>query len=61
MSRESDSDLFVFITVKELADRRGVSTRTVHRWIRLEWIEAERTAGEHGQWRVKVPRIAKAS
>jgi hypothetical protein len=54
-------DIFEFVPVKEFAKQRGVSVRTVRRWILLRWIEAERTAGEHGQWRVKVPRVAKAS
>jgi excisionase family DNA binding protein len=53
-------DIFELVTVKEYAEQRGVSVRTVRRWIVLRWIDAERTAGEHGQWRIKVPR-AKAS
>lgn len=53
--------LFEWLTVKQLAGERGVSTRTVRRWIKLGWFEAKRTADDHGHWRIKVPRIAKAS
>jgi excisionase family DNA binding protein len=39
-------------TVKEYAELKRVSVATVHRWIRVGWVKAERTAGEHGQWRI---------
>lgn len=54
-------DRFDYYTVKEFAAMRGVSPRTVRDWIRERWIQAERTAGERGQWRVKVLKIAQAS
>jgi excisionase family DNA binding protein len=51
-------ELFDYLTVKQFAAYKGVSVRTVRRWIAMKWIDAKRTADEHGQWRIKVPRAS---
>lgn len=51
-------DRFEWITVKEFAKYRRVSERTVREWIREKKVEAERTAGDTGHWRIKVPRAS---
>lgn len=50
------SENFDWLTVKQLAKERGVTERTVREWIRKKWVDARRTAGEHGHWRIKVIR-----
>lgn len=47
---------FELIPIKQYAALRSVSPRTVRRWIRLRYVQAERTAGPHGNWLVLVPR-----
>jgi excisionase family DNA binding protein len=42
-----------WLTVKEYADLKRVSEETVRRWLRAGKLEAERTIGEHGHWRIK--------
>lgn len=42
-----------FLTVKAYAAYKGVSERTVRRWIREGFIECER-AGAKGHWRIPV-------
>lgn len=49
--------IFERITVKAYAAMKGVSQRTVRRWIRQRLVECERT-GERGHWRIKVPRAS---
>lgn len=46
---------FEWVTVKDYAADRKVHERTVLRWIRQGYLEAERM-GRHGQWRIKVIR-----
>jgi len=46
------------LTIKEYATLKRVHRKTVERWIRLGLVDAERTAGKHGQWRIKVQRSA---
>ena len=46
-------ELFDWITVREYARIRRVSTKTVRRWIRARLVEAERI-GARGQWRIRV-------
>ena len=41
------------LTVKEYAELKRVSEETVRRWLRAGKLEAERTIGEHGHWRIK--------
>jgi len=48
-------DVFEFVPLKDFAQQRGVSQRTVRRWIDAQHVEAER-AGPRGHWRVKVVR-----
>ncbi len=50
-----DPDLFDYMCVKQYARWKGVSSRTVHRWIRAGNLTAER-AGALGHWRIAVPR-----
>lgn len=51
-------DRFEWITVKEFATYRRVTERTVREWIRKRKVTAERTAGEKGNWRIKVARAS---
>ena len=46
------------LTVKEYAQMKRVTARTVREWIRDKKIDAERTAGDKGQWRIKIRRTA---
>jgi excisionase family DNA binding protein len=48
----------LLLTVKEYADLRRVHVETVKRWIKQGLIEAERTAGARGHWRIKRRRDA---
>lgn len=58
-TREGDilSD-YEWITVKEYAQMKRVTARTVRDWIKAEKIDAERTAGDKGQWRIKIRRAS---
>lgn len=51
-------DRFEYLTVKEYALYRRVTERTVREWIRRSKVDAERTAGAKGNWRIKVPRAS---
>jgi excisionase family DNA binding protein len=51
-------DRYEWITVKEYALYRRVTERTVRDWIKAGKLSAERTAGEHGHWRIKVARAS---
>jgi excisionase family DNA binding protein len=51
----SDYDL---LTVKEYAQMKRVTDRTVREWIKRGKIDAERTAGDEGHWRIKVRRAS---
>lgn len=51
-------DRYEWITVKEYAQYRRVSERTVRDWIKARKVDAERNPGEHGHWRIKVPRAS---
>jgi excisionase family DNA binding protein len=55
--RASSESVFERITVKAYAAYKGVSQRTVRRWIRKRLIDCERT-GDKGHWRIKVPRAS---
>jgi excisionase family DNA binding protein len=46
------------LTVKEYAQMQRVTDRTVRDWIRDGKIDAERTAGDKGHWRIKVRRAS---
>jgi len=47
-----------WLTVKEYAELKRVTPRTVRDWIKDAKIDAERTAGDRGQWRIKISRVA---
>lgn len=42
-----------WLTVKEYADLKRVCEETVRRWLRAGKLEAERTIGDLGHWRIK--------
>lgn len=46
------------LTVKEYADARGVTSRTVWRWIREGKIRVERTVEPNGRYRIRSTRAA---
>lgn len=61
MSISPRDDRFEWVTVKQFAEHRGVSERTVRYWIKRRLLEAERTieTGTYrGRWRIKVPRAS---
>ena len=45
-----------WLTVKELARLKRVHEQTVREWIKRGLVQAERTAGNRGNWRVKRPQ-----
>lgn len=51
-----EADREIWLTVKELARLKRVHEQTVRTWIKRKIVEAERTAGAKGNWRVKCPR-----
>jgi excisionase family DNA binding protein len=55
--RTPNESIFERITVKAYAAYKGVSQRTVRRWIRKNLVDCERT-GDKGHWRIKVPRAS---
>lgn len=53
----SEAAKFEWIGVREYAIARGVTTRTVRRWIQRQYVEAERH-GPRGKWLIKVTKAA---
>jgi hypothetical protein len=56
-----DSTRYELVTVKDFAAVRKVEPRTVREWIAKGWVNAIRTAGEHGDWRILVPKASKSA
>lgn len=42
-----------FITPKEYAQYRGISVRTVQRWLREKKLPGEQTGGKNGLWLIR--------
>lgn len=51
-----DPSRYELIPVKLYAEQRNVQPKTVREWIAKGWVNATRTAGEHGDWRILVPK-----
>ncbi len=54
----AEADQEAWLTVKELARLKRVHEQTVREWIKRGLVQAERTAGRRGNWRVKRPQPA---
>jgi hypothetical protein len=39
-----------YFSLKEYAERRGISLRTLHRWLKKGIIKAEQPYGKRGKW-----------
>lgn len=50
MAQKDDSVPVEYIKPSEFAERRSLSLRTVHRWLKLKIIKAEQPAGSKGKW-----------
>ena len=47
MAEESQPE---YVPLKEYAKRRGISLRTLHRWVKQKIIKAEQPGGVRGKW-----------
>lgn len=50
MEGKNNSEAKDYISLQEYADKRGISLRTVHRWLKMNIIKGEQPAGLKGKW-----------
>lgn len=58
--REQDLQRHEWLTVKEYAILKRVNEETVRRWLRSGKLEADRTCGPLGHWRIRAPQSTAA-
>jgi hypothetical protein len=50
LGNAADNSIPDYYSLKEYAKRRGISLRTLHRWLKKGIIKAEQPYGDRGKW-----------